>query len=196
MDSLSSPSTPLVFEPNSVYIVFVLREGQPRVGVFHHNSENLGILAFADVELPESRRSHCKVFSLELKDSRSHFSNRTCIPLTSTLSGIESKFTIITTHKVASLRYHEWLRNETFSGSGFVDENLWISDVLCRLDRKGARGKWAWGKWAWGKLVWINRPETEPSEFKKLARLYVPRVPFWIQAFYLRELESSGEWSS
>ena len=84
MDSLPSESTPLTFEPDSVYVVFVMREGQPRVGVFHHNSENKGILAFADVGLPEIRRSHCKIVSHELKNSKAHFPNRTCVSLTLT----------------------------------------------------------------------------------------------------------------
>ena len=85
LTSLSSQSTPLIFEPDSVYVVFVSRGGEPRVGVFHHNSENKGVLAFADVEVPESQRSHCKVYSLKLKNSKACFSTRTCVPLTSTI---------------------------------------------------------------------------------------------------------------
>ena len=62
-----------------------------------------------------------------------------------------------------------------------------MESVLRRLD----------AKWEKKKLVWANRPGEEPSEFKKLAREYVPSIPFFIQAFYLRELLScGGAWSS
>lgn len=44
-------------------------------------------------------------------------------------------------------------------------------------------------KWEQKKLVWINRPETEPPVFKKLAREHVPSVLFLTQAFYIRQLE-------
>ena len=57
-----------------------------------------------------------------------------------------------------------------------------MTSVLRRLDEK----------WKQGKLVWVNRPEIEPSEYKKLARVYVPTVLFLIQAFYLRQLVSGS----
>ena len=82
MESLPPESASLTFEPDSVYVVFVMREGQPRVGVFHHSGENKGKLAFADVKLPELRRSHCKIVSLELRNSKARFSNHTCVSLT------------------------------------------------------------------------------------------------------------------
>jgi len=47
-------------------------------------------------------------------------------------------------------------------------------------------------KWERKKLVWTNRPDTERPEFKRLAREYVPSVLFLTQAFYIRELGSSG----
>jgi hypothetical protein len=79
---------------------------------------------------------------------------------------------------VANLHYHEWLPNEDFAPSEPVNENLWMTSVLRCLD----------AKWEKKKLVWVNRPETEPSEFKKLARVYVPSVLLLTQAFYLRQL--------
>ena len=61
---------PLAFEPDSIYLVFITRGGHPCPGVFHHNSDNRGILAYADVGIPGPRRSHRKVFSFELKNSK------------------------------------------------------------------------------------------------------------------------------
>ena len=57
-----------------------------------------------------------------------------------------------------------------------------MAGILRRLDTK----------WEQKKLVWTNHPETEPPEFKKLARKYVPTVLFLTQAFYIRELESGS----
>ncbi|KAF9643783.1 hypothetical protein BDM02DRAFT_3122952 [Thelephora ganbajun] len=162
MNSSSPQSTPLAFEPDSIYLLFIMRTGRPCAGVFHHNSEHRGILAYADVGMPGPRRSHHKVFSFELERR------------------IETEYTIVAAHKVASLHYHEWLPNENFASSEFVDENQWMTSVLRGLDTK----------WKRRKLVWTNHPETEPSEFKKLARLYVPSVLFLTQAFYIRQLES------
>jgi len=58
------------FEPDSVYLVFITRSGGPCAGVFHHNSGNRGILAYADVGIPGPRRSRRKVFSFELEESK------------------------------------------------------------------------------------------------------------------------------
>ena len=70
--SHSSPQPlSLDFEPDSIYLVFILQAGsRPCAGVFHHNSENKGILAYADVGIPGPRRSRRKVFSFELKQSK------------------------------------------------------------------------------------------------------------------------------
>ena len=54
------------------------------MGMFRHNSENKGILVVADVQLPESRGSHYKAFSLKLKNGEVCSSNRPCGSLTST----------------------------------------------------------------------------------------------------------------
>jgi len=76
--SCSSPqSVPLAFEPDSIYLVFVTRASRPCAGVFHHNSDNKGILAYADVGIPGPRKSHRKVFSFELKKSKGPTSNPT-----------------------------------------------------------------------------------------------------------------------
>lgn len=72
----SSPqSVPLDFEPDSIYLVFVMRSSRPCAGVFHHNSDNKGILAYADVGIPGPWKSHRKVFSFELKKSKCPASN-------------------------------------------------------------------------------------------------------------------------
>ena len=107
-----------------------------------------------------------------------------CVRTTTNLrtAGIETEFTIVAAHRVASLHYHEWLPNEDFATSELVDENQWMASVLRRLDTK----------WKQKKLVWMNRPETEPPEFKKLAREHVPCVLFLTQAFYLRQLGSGN----
>lgn len=63
------------------------------------------------------------------------------------------------------------------SDPGFVDEDRWMGDVLGALDEK----------WKQKKLIWTNRPETVPSEFKRLARALTPSVLFWIQAFCIRK---------
>ena len=148
--------------------------------MFHHNSDNRGILAYADVGMPGPRRSHRKVFSFELKNSKSpHLEPPPRITHFPYHLGIETEFTIVATHRVASLHYHEWLPNGDFASSELVDENQWMASVLRGLD----------AKWERKKLVWTNRPDTEPPEFKKLAREYVPSVLFLAQAFYIRELE-------
>ena len=69
MSSSSPQPVPLAFEPDSIYLVFIMRAGRPCAGVFHHNSDNRGILAYADVGIPGPQRSHRKVFSSELKNS-------------------------------------------------------------------------------------------------------------------------------
>jgi len=79
---------------------------------------------------------------------------------------------------VARLHYHEWSPNENFASSELVDENRWMASVLRGLDTK----------WKKKKLVWMNLPGTEPREFMKLAREYVPSVLHLTQAFYIREL--------
>ncbi|KAF9790926.1 hypothetical protein BJ322DRAFT_1038841 [Thelephora terrestris] len=40
-------SAPSIFEPDSIYLLFVKRDDQTCAGVFHHNSDGKGILAFA-----------------------------------------------------------------------------------------------------------------------------------------------------
>lgn len=96
--------------------------------------------------------------------------------------GIETEFAVVAAHRVASLHYHEWLPNDHFASSQLVDENQWMENVLRGLDTK----------WEREKLVWTNHPETEPSEFKKLARVYVPSVLFLTQALYIRQLETGS----
>jgi len=68
---------PLVFEPDSVYILFIMRGDHPRAGVFHHNSDNKGILAYVDEQIPGLGRSRCNVFSFKLKNSKARISNPT-----------------------------------------------------------------------------------------------------------------------
>ena len=71
MNHSSPRSSPLDFESDSIYLVFILQAGsRPCAGVFHHNSGNRGILAYADVGIPGPRRSRRKVFSFELKQSK------------------------------------------------------------------------------------------------------------------------------
>jgi hypothetical protein len=65
----SPPLVPLDFEPDSIYLVFIMRADRPCAGVFHHHSDNKGILAYADVGIPGPRKSHRKVFSFELDNS-------------------------------------------------------------------------------------------------------------------------------
>lgn len=86
MNCSSSQPIPLVFEPDSIYLVFIMRTGHPCAGVFHHNSNNRGILAYADVGIPGPRRSYRKVFSFELKKSKaSWLPSRTPLALDSLL---------------------------------------------------------------------------------------------------------------
>lgn len=86
---------------------------------------------------------------------------------------------MIAAYRVASLRYHKWLRNPHFISSDgiFVDENRWVAGVLYRLDEK----------WKRNKLVWAKQ-ESVPPEFKELARKYTPTVLSLIQAFHIRRL--------
>lgn len=183
MSCSSLQSTPLVFETDSVYLVFITWTGRPCAGVFHHNSDNRGILAYADAGIPGPRRSRRKVFSFELKKSKSsHLRPHPRVTHSCHYPGIETEFTIVAAHRVASLHYHEWLPNGNFASSELVDENQWMADVLRGLDTK----------WERKKLVWTNRPDTEPPEFKKLAREYTPSALFLTQAFYIRQLESGN----
>ena len=78
MSCLPPQSVSLALEPDSVYLVFIMRGGHPCPGVFHHNSDNSGILAYADGRIPGPQRSRCKVFSFELKNSKARISNPTC----------------------------------------------------------------------------------------------------------------------
>ena len=79
---------------------------------------------------------------------------------------------------MASLRYHERLPNEDLASSELVDEDQWMTDVLRILDKK----------WEEKNLVWMSLPETEPREFMKLARKYVPSALHLTETFYMREL--------
>lgn len=67
MDYSSLKPIPLVFEPDSVYLLTVMRGDHSCPGLFHHNSDNNGVLAYADPGLPKSRS---QVFSVELKQSK------------------------------------------------------------------------------------------------------------------------------
>ena len=71
-DMNHSKSSPLTFEPDSVYLLFIARAGRSYPGVFHHNSGNIGRLAYAGGVMPEPRRSHRTVFLFEvnLKESK------------------------------------------------------------------------------------------------------------------------------
>jgi len=77
MSCSSPPSISLTFEPDSVYLLFIMQGGHPCAGVFHHNSDNKGILAYADGRIPGLGRSCCKVISLELENSKARISNPT-----------------------------------------------------------------------------------------------------------------------
>lgn len=79
MSCSSSQSIPLAFERDSIYLVFIMRAGRPCAGVFHHNSDNMGILAYADVGMPGPRKSRRKVFSFELDKSKVSLSNPTSV---------------------------------------------------------------------------------------------------------------------
>jgi len=61
---------PLAFEPDSVYVIFIMRGNHPCPGVFHHNSDNRGTLAYADGRMPGVRESLSKVFSFKLEQSK------------------------------------------------------------------------------------------------------------------------------
>ena len=95
------------------------------------------------------------------------------------LLGIETEFTIIAPYKVANLAYRRCLTNPRFvsSKSTFVDENLWMLDVLYLLDEKRKRNQLVWAKW--------HKP---PTEFKTLAKKYLPSVLFLAQALRIRRL--------
>ena len=71
-----SQPTPLSFEPNSVYLLFVMQAGRPHAGVFHHHSGNTGRLAYTDGGIPGPGNSHHAVFlfELDLKQSEIPFS--------------------------------------------------------------------------------------------------------------------------
>ena len=74
MNCPTSQSTPLAFEPDAVYLLFIRRAGRPCAAVFHHNSNNKGRLAYADGGLPglERQKAHRIVFlfELDLKQSK------------------------------------------------------------------------------------------------------------------------------
>jgi len=68
----------LAFEPDSVYILFIAEGDQFCPGVFHHDSDNEGILAYADGRIPGLGRYHSKIISLELENSKARISNPAC----------------------------------------------------------------------------------------------------------------------
>lgn len=70
MDYSSLEPIPLVFEPNSVYLLTVMRGDYSCPGLFHHNSDNNGVLAYADRGPPGLPKSPSQVFSIELKQSK------------------------------------------------------------------------------------------------------------------------------
>jgi hypothetical protein len=57
--------TSLVFEPDSVYLLFISKGCHPCAGVFHHGSRHRGILAYADVGLLTPQRPHRVVLLVE-----------------------------------------------------------------------------------------------------------------------------------
>lgn len=61
-----SQPTPLVFEPDSVYLLFISKGCHTCAGVFHHGSGHRGILAYADVGLLTPQRPHRVVLPVEV----------------------------------------------------------------------------------------------------------------------------------
>ena len=55
-----------VFEPDSVYLLFISKGCHPCAGVFHHSSGHRGILAYADVGLLAPQRPHRVVLLVEV----------------------------------------------------------------------------------------------------------------------------------
>jgi hypothetical protein len=51
MSSSPPQSASLEFEPSSVYLVFVVLEGETYPGVFHHNKDNEGVLVYASAPM-------------------------------------------------------------------------------------------------------------------------------------------------
>lgn len=64
--------TSFTFEPDSVYLLFIKLDGWRGAGVFHHNSDNRGRLAYAGGGMPGPPRPHRRVFLFErdLKQSK------------------------------------------------------------------------------------------------------------------------------
>jgi len=79
MSSSSPQPLPLAFEPDSIYIIFVMEGDRTCPGVFHHSSDHRGKLVYAG-EGPghEDDKFSCKIFSLKLKESKWLISNPTC----------------------------------------------------------------------------------------------------------------------
>ena len=81
-------------------------------------------------------------------------------------SEIESKFDIVTAHRVAHLHYHEFLPHGHFILHGetaIVDENEWMVSVLSHLKHKS--GKHWKGSW-----------EVEREKFRKLVERHIPKI--------------------
>jgi len=70
MSSLAQP-IPLAFEPDSIYIVFIMEGDRTCPGVFHHSSDHRGKLAYAG-EGPGRGgvKFSCKIFSSKLEESK------------------------------------------------------------------------------------------------------------------------------
>lgn len=68
----SSPQPiPLAFEPDSVYIVFIMEGDRTCPGVFHHSSGHKGKLAYAGKGPDhEDNKFSCKIFSFRLWKSK------------------------------------------------------------------------------------------------------------------------------
>ncbi|KAF9783222.1 hypothetical protein BJ322DRAFT_1069703 [Thelephora terrestris] len=140
------------FEPDSIYLLFILYADRPCAGVFHHNSKNRGRLAYCNGGLRGSQGPHhtALLFEYELKQR------------------IEAEFRILALHKVASLRYQKLLPNGHLIPAGvgpgavLADEDTWTACVLFNLAMRSKRSG----------FVWTNRPET--GEFRSLAERYTP----------------------
>ncbi|KAF9783221.1 hypothetical protein BJ322DRAFT_1219680 [Thelephora terrestris] len=149
MDDSASMPAPFIFDPHSVYILFVERQGETFGGVFHHHKDQMGRLAWGEAGvalLPESQRM-VFVRELDLKHK------------------IESKFNIVTAHKVAHLHYHDFWRHDHFINHGqtvISDENEWMVDVLSRLKQRSGHH-------------WKHSTEPEHEKFRELVERHTPK---------------------
>jgi hypothetical protein len=75
MNHSTSQYTSLVFEPDSVYLLFVKLGGWCCAGVFHHDSDNMGTLAYAGGGILGPPRPHRRVILFERILKQSKFSH-------------------------------------------------------------------------------------------------------------------------